>query len=195
MLQTRKGKSNTDGNYYYSDLGRTLRRIIESKPTYHLGVQSLAKELYPELVEEITQHGRWGDSDILHQASLEGRIGELHAALKGRNVILVGPAHLEHAIKGASFVETPDVNCWLNKADILLKVKSRLKGRKDVVVIFCAGMAANYFVDALHEKYGEQHTFIDAGSVFDPYCGRNSRKYHSQIIERLNANKGSNIKG
>lgn len=193
MLQLRRGKCNTDGNYYYKDLGKELFKILEKRPTYFLGIQRLAKELLPSEVDTLTNWpGKWIDADVFHSASLSGRLNELHQALKKRSVILVGPVHLEHAVENASFVPTPDRNCWLDRSDILLKVKSRLKKRSDVVVLFCAGMAANYFVDALHEKYGDTHTFIDIGAVFDPYCGRNSRKYHSQIIDRLNGNKGSN---
>lgn len=190
MLQARPGKSNCDGNYYYPDLGKALKAIIDSAPRYYLGMQGLAKSLFPGESAKLMLNGsEWIDADILHKASqLEG-LTRFWKVLSGRHVVIVGPTHL-HKISGPGFMQhvyTADQNCWNDRKELLGLTMDYLEGMISAVVLISAGMAANYFVDQLYKHYRDYHTFIDAGSVFDPYCGRNSRKYHSQIIERLNA--------
>jgi hypothetical protein len=36
-------------------------------------------------------------------------------------------------------------------------------------------------IDELYQKFGKIHTFIDAGSVLDPYVGKKTRKYHKTL--------------
>ena len=41
-------------------------------------------------------------------------------------------------------------------------------------------MATNVFVDDLW-KYNKNNTYMDVGSIFDPYVGRKSRGYHNTL--------------
>ncbi|CAL1518184.1 hypothetical protein [Chitinophaga sp. MM2321] len=195
VLQTRPGKSNCDGNLYYPELGEALKEIINSTQPYYLGMQPLAKRLFPAVANEWLLNGsNWINADILHNASQEEGLDRLFDAVKGRMVLFIGPAYLHHICNmNDVIIDTGTANCWTNRDKILLDIGTILGGgHSDWIVFISAGMAANYFVDLLYNCYRELHTFIDAGSVFDPYCGVNSRKYHSHIIERINADKTSN---
>ena len=188
VLQTRPGKANCDGNLYYPDLGNALKEIIVGAPSYYMGMQPLAKRLFPAVANEWLLNGsNWINADILHNASQKEGLYRLFRAYIDRQVLYVGPGYLYRIAKTPSrFYEIESKNCWKHRALILADLSNILDNKTDIVVLISAGMAANYLVDELHKIYGNQHTFIDAGSVFDPYCGVNSRKYHSQIIERLN---------
>jgi hypothetical protein len=52
-------------------------------------------------------------------------------------------------------------------------------------------MASNVIIAQFAREYGNTITQIDAGSVFDPYCGVQTRRYHHKIIERLTAEGGA----
>lgn len=40
-------------------------------------------------------------------------------------------------------------------------------------------------IDELY-NWNDKHTYLDMGSVFDPYVGVAKRSYHNKIIEREN---------
>ena len=193
IMQNRPGKANCDGNFYYPGLGTALHEIIKSGPEYYMGMQPLAERLYPEKAAEFKANGStWINADILHNASMNAGLCGLFEAVTKRQVLYVGAPHLENISIAYRkwFYNIGERNCWERKDEILrslfLSIDELLfRGFRDGVVVFIsAGMAANYFVDELYKKYRTRHTFIDAGSVFDPYCGVNSRKYHTQIIDR-----------
>lgn len=191
IMQNRPGKANCDGNLYYPEMGKALEEIIKNGPGYFMGMQPLAERLYPEKAAEFKANGSaWINADILHKASMEERLQGLFKAIETRQVLYVGAPHMKVMAHPAWFLNIGERNCWERKDDILralfLSVNEyAFSGQRNGMVVFLsAGMAANYFVDRLYRKYGTQHTFIDAGSVFDPYCGVNSRKYHQQIIDR-----------
>lgn len=186
IMQNRPGKTNCDGNLYYPEMGKALEAIVKSGPEYHMGMQPLAETLYPEKAAQFRANGStWINADILHNASMSEGLDRLWEALANREVLFLGPNHLRGiAWPNYAHMYTPDRNCWDERDFLLRIIDVFIKGNESTVVFICAGMAANYFVDELYKRYGTKHTFIDAGSVFDPYCGVNSRKYHQQIIDR-----------
>jgi hypothetical protein len=46
------------------------------------------------------------------------------------------------------------------------------------VVLLAASMMSEVLIDDFADHH---HTFIDIGSVLDPYCGIKSRRYHHKL--------------
>ncbi len=169
--------ANCDGHKYFGGLGRRLRNILNSSPSYFLGLQSLAYRQRPVLIDEYAANNNieWVKSDIFHHANIKGNLQPLLDALNTRKVILVGGNHLKNYNKDWEFIEIPRVNCWEGYEKALEDIENVIE--KDKVVLFCASMMANVLVDDLH---GEA-TLIDLGSVLDPYVGVKSRTYHHKL--------------
>lgn len=200
LLRTEnENRGNTDGHLYYRDLGDSLERILINKPKYYLGMQRFAREeTHKEPIEKFLKENdlenlNWVNADVFHHASIKGYFEQFFDVLRKRDegVILVGPKYLMNLGQFFNvFIEVPEKNCWLAKDQIVSFVKAQLEeAEKNVVVLFVASMSANVMVDELYNEYGNKHTFIDAGSVFDPYCGVSKRGYHKKVIERLKANE------
>ena len=118
------------------------------------------------------------------QASKDGDLIELMTALERRNVVLVGPEYLR-GVKGWKQVVVPEKNAWLEYERVKGELDAMMDWEGEPVVLFCAGMMSNVLIHDFHnEVYA---TMIDCGSVFDPYAGRCTRRYHKGIMERMGA--------
>ncbi len=66
---------NCDNHKYFPDMGKRLKRIIDNKPKYYIGLQSLAikqntgKPEYDRLVKK----NQWCSTEIFTKASKKGR--------------------------------------------------------------------------------------------------------------------------
>lgn len=187
--------ANCDGHEYFESLGKALRDALISQPNYYLGLQSLAMRVRGlEITKFITANNirpisEWGDADILHKASIKEMLPQFFEALDTTPyVLLVAPGYLKQInkyFKYNAIVEVPTKNCWLHfrkiKHDILAILNEQTKRNNYIVVLFAAGMPSNVLVDDLHNLYKDKVTLIDAGSVFDPFVGRNTRSYHKKL--------------
>lgn len=195
-------RANTDGHRYYEDMGEALDQVLISKPKYYLGMQRFAREeRYPnEINEFLDQHKlntlNWVNADVWHHASIKGYFDQFFDVLVKSDapVILVGPEYLKDLGKFYNVhITIPEKNCWLERERVIGEVEKYLieannsAGMINVIVLFVASMPANYMIDELYKKYGEDHTFLDMGSVFDPFVGKMTRSYHKKIVERLNS--------
>jgi hypothetical protein len=177
-----KKGTNCDGHQYFPSLGESLRRIILSEPNYTVGIQPLSMSY--ERTEQIKEFCKglninWVNSDILHNASIDGQLDKFIEAIQGRYVIIVGPPHL------ASFFETnvvhiviPSKDCWLVYEEIRQQIEFHIDGVNNAVVLLAASMMSEVIIDDFADHH---HTFIDIGSVLDPYCNVKSRRYHYKL--------------
>lgn len=179
-----KGKKghNCDGHEYFPDLGLKLRDVLEDKPKYMIGIQPLLVATDQAFVKKYFTGLDIYDADVLHSASIDGRIAEFMAALLGRRILFVGPSHLMaladkfHEILGAKLIDVPKKNCWEKYEDIIESIEQELT--KDCVVLLSCGMMAECVI---HHFKDYDATFIDTGSVFDPFCNVLSRSYHHKL--------------
>src|SRR5690606_31949773 len=159
------------------DMGKRLREALESKPNYIVGLQpiTLAFERWPQIQKEFPDI-QWVDADSIHNASIDGRLEEMFRAICEEDVILVGPAHLKplQYKYEYDFMEIPSVNCWQQYEYVV----HSLMDRKKAIVLLCASMMSEVIIDEF--RYSSM-TFIDMGSVLDPYCGVKSRRYHHKL--------------
>lgn len=128
----------------------------------------------------------WQSANIFHWASKDGQLSHLFNALKTATcVIYIGNASLSRLPFISQFIEIPDKNVFNQYNKILLDISNTFTDNACQILshktyIFSAGMAANVFIDDLYNA-NPYNTYIDIGSVFDPYVGRNSRGYHHKL--------------
>jgi len=181
-----KAGANCDGHVYFDDLGARLRDVVQSAPDYYLGMQSLAMKLAGGRInifrDNIEGDMEWIDADIMHRASIDGVFDRFFDSLGGKKVFFIGPDRLSTIRSCINPVdyrsqEVPLVNCWqMNIEDI----KAFASVHDDWVFLFCASMATNVWIDELY-NINSNNTYIDCGSVFDPYCGYHTRTYHKKL--------------
>lgn len=174
-IEGRSG-SNTDGNIYYKDLGAALKNIISTKQDYFMGNQSLVDYS----VQQSKQYSQdWVDADVFHRASSGGSLDKLIQVLFDKHVVYVGNESLKKLNFINEFIEIPYKNVWLQRNELLDRIRATFD---DTLKVYCfsAGMATNVFVDRLW-KEDSSNIYLDVGSVFDPYVGRNTRSYHKKL--------------
>jgi hypothetical protein len=175
-----KKGTNCDRHQYFPEMGAELRRVLLSEPKYMVGIQPLSLSYErSEQIKEFCQDLKidWYDADALHSASIDGKLSEFFYALKNRYVILVGPAHLADLFDCVHIV-IPPVDCWLLHGNTVNLIEDHLEDVDNAVVLLCASMTSEVIIDEFSDTH---HTFIDCGSVFDPYAGVKSRKYHHKL--------------
>lgn len=176
------------------DQAGPLRAIIESGPKYILGVQEMAYRLWPEQLDALVPESVYTvQADCLHRRSEVGTIDSFFDALSDRNVILVGPSYLSGYCKhmGWQLITSIQDGSWRVWEDIYYKVVIAInkmdveQNKKDPVVLYSASIASKLCIDRVYNEFGNVFTQIDTGSLFDPYVGVISRKYHHAVVERL----------
>lgn len=175
---------NCDGVKYAPDMATELRTIIESRPSYTLGRQPFHANLYtPQRKAQIEAIAgiHWADADMFHTASRNGRLKPFLKALAGRNVTIVSNRRLLNLRTFFEFelIPTPDTDAWSERHELLQHVKDNVKDGD--VWLFAAGITSNWLIHHLH---GLNATFIDIGSLLDPFVGENTRNYHRKVDRR-----------
>jgi hypothetical protein len=176
-----KAGQNCDGHKYFPDLGASLRRVILSEPKYLVGIQplSMAYEKTQQIKDLCSGLNiNWVNADLLHNASIDGNLDIFLRSLAGRYIILVGPAHLSSFFPQCVHLLVPSVNCWLGYEEIRQQIEFHTDGVNNAVVLLAASMMSEVLIDDFADYH---HTFIDIGSVLDPYCGVKSRRYHHKL--------------
>lgn len=166
-----KAGANCDGHEYFEDLGERLNHAFLN-PRGIIAVQRYGYEQYKDQLGANV----WADADILHRASIEGKLHMFHEALQGNEVVLVGPKHLREFRIYDEFIEVPLRNAWKDYFCILQQLKWTI-GEGDIV-LYCCGMMAEVLIWDMYKDY---YTQIDCGSLFDPYVGVMSRQYHKTL--------------
>lgn len=180
ILQKKPGGQNCDGHQYFDDLGLSLRRILESRPNYYLGLQRLATEQNEgnKEFDWLVALNKWTDNEIMHRASIKGKMRDFFDAILKRRVILVGNESLKNVpFKFDVFIEIPGKNCW----EVYDNVRQAIAGEIECsdVILYCASMMSEVLIDAFSKC---DVTQIDCGSVFDPYVGKQTRSYHKNLL-------------
>lgn len=176
-----KPGQNCDGHKYFPSLGENLRRVILSEPGYIVGMQPLSMSY--ERADQIREFCaglkiNWVNADVLHNASIDGELHRFINAITGKYIILVGPIHLDAFFANCVHIAIPSVNCWLEYEKIRQQIEFHVDGVNNAVVLLAASMMSEVLIDDFADYH---HTFIDIGSVLDPYVGVKSRRYHYKL--------------
>lgn len=180
-----KRGNNCDGHNYYHDMGVELRAVLmrnrKAVPNYHIGIQDMAKRQRagePDFDNLVMPH--YTNSNCFHKANIrEGNLNRFFDALKGKDVVIVGPEHLSQLDQFQfRMILIPLKNCWEFKPNALSQCFKNLRPGR--VFLFCASMMSNVLIDYLW-SIDNKCTYIDIGSALDPYVGKNSRSYHKNL--------------
>lgn len=176
-----KDGQNCDGHIYYRELGESLKKIIQSKPDYFIGLQNLGDKKYQDLEDwqELRSLIDWEDMEIFTRASIKGRLNEFAELLRTKNVIQVANHNIRKLDLANRFIEVSDLNCWNERGLIMTQIMSKIKDGD--IVIYSCGMSAKVFIDKVYSIFGKSITQIDCGSVWDYYAGINSRSYMNNL--------------
>lgn len=190
-----KAQHNCDHHQYFPDMKEAMIKVLKSEPDYYLGIQNLAMKLRGPEIEELIKglNISFSDADILHKASIHGNLGKLFEALneKKDKIVIIGPDYLK-ALKSKIdyryFISISSVDCWLDKSTVINECARLCMNETGLIFLFSASMATNVWVDILYNRYGEDNSFLDMGSLWEPYIGRSNRSYHKDIIKREKRN-------
>lgn len=179
MCMDGKVGHNCDGHEYFADLGMALNDAFYDSPNYMVGIQPLSVHngLYQRAVRDIPGPADIYDADVLHSASIDGKLSLFFDALKDRQVFCVGPLHLFPKIFEFG-ITIPDKNCWNDYSYIRKALSNMLYDESNLVILFCASMMTEVLINDFKHS---PNTFIDCGSLFDPMAGKFSRSYHHKL--------------
>lgn len=119
----------------------------------------------------------WYDGEVFTKASMKGQLRPLIEALENKRVVVVGPKWLMKLPFASVFVPVTSHDCWAQAR----KIEAQLSELRNVVVAFSAGPTAKVLIHRLAPVIGGHSWLIDFGSVWDPYCGVRSRRYHQRL--------------
>lgn len=186
ILGPHKG-ANCDGVPYEAGLSNGLRRVLQKRPNYLLGMQPQAwRESSPQIQAFLAENGltdlAWFDADIVHANVETPAFADMLEALRKRRTLVIGPDHLQAALWSLfgceRFVNVPARQCFRALRTIVMDAKQLLQDAPPTVVSVSASMPAEIIIDMLWDWVGHRgHSFIDYGSVWDPYGGRFRRSY------------------
>ena len=179
----RKGRI-LDEHDYGPDIAAALRSAMASGPGYHLGL--MRSMLTPGRWWASTQTAafietrpdlKWCSSLILHDASMNGRLGTFFSALEAHPVTVVshsGMSALRPWLGDFRHIVIPQADCWKRRAEIEPLIMAA--ARKPGVMLFACSMPAKVWIRQAWLSGGPA-SLIDIGSALDPYIGRHSRWY------------------
>lgn len=184
--------ANCDGQVYTGALRADLTRVLEDRPTYLLGLQPLAVRAMGDDIHAWLKRRRlnlpWVNADVLANASINHVLSDFTGCLARRGVVLIGPAHLATLalFPILHLIVVPSqgaYDAYARVRDQSLQALSALQTDRPVVLI-SAGLMANLLVHDLARAFPTR-TILDCGSLWDPYVGVVSRKYHKRLIAQL----------
>lgn len=195
-----KGR-NCDGHEYFPEMAHQLRDALIHPGSYFFGMQNYAmRKLGRQLYHFIRKNGisiTWHNSDVFHYASLAGELFPLISALRGKEVVMVGPSYLTSLptdfFPVSHCITVPESNCFLAIDAIEKNILAYAKNHDNIVYAFSASMAANCMIHHLYPRIGASNWLIDFGSLWDCYINMDSRgylmKYDWKALKRKNTNQ------
>jgi len=179
---------NCDKHQYFPELREGLNKALSEDKNYykaiwdvnHGQIKSVLNIILPHL-EKINPNIEWVDAIIWENLAIDNNLNELIEALENKTFIMVSNSNNRNVpIKYTDYIETPSVNCFLNKDIIKSKMIDAVEKYGDVVFGLSASMATNVIVDELYDIIGDKASMIDFGSIWDPFSGRITRSYHRE---------------
>jgi hypothetical protein len=179
-------RTRSGSQYFNNGLQDALSETLKLEPpdNYYVAIQSttfLASVGILRQAEKWLSRYRlsypWYDGEVFHKASRNEQLYPLIKALHKKKVVVVGPHWLMALPFSNTFIPIRPKNCWQDFPDIY----RRLIGLHNAVISFSAGPAAKVLIRRLYPVIGDNCWLIDFGSMWDPYCGVQSRRYHKTL--------------
>lgn len=174
--------------------GKRLLKQLKTKPGYFVGIQPMAYKNWSDLIDPIIEGTKICNADCFHIASMTEKenlfFDVIREKSKTSRIIFIGPNYLKGLGFSAEYYPTPLNNSWDHfqnlESDIRALIEKDLT--RHTVIFYSCSLTAKYLMYTFWNLFGDKITQIDTGSFWDPFCGINSRKYHSNILDRLKKN-------
>ena len=179
-----------DGQVYSGALRSALSAVLQRPSMVLRGLQPLAWRRYRSEIQGWLARRRlsvpWIDADVFAQASKRGHLDPLIDALRQRPTILVGPPHLRGltVLSQGTFIPVAPTDAFAGWKATLTDILYAAKADPSAVICLSTGPAAKLLIDAGYHARPDL-TWLDCGSLWDPYVGMDSRSYHAAVISRL----------
>ncbi len=171
-----------DGQPYSAQLADDLKWTI-TEPRVGDYFYALGPRAWRLLGKEIAAFQRenhvnvcWYDSETFLEESLAGKLAPLVNALRDRRVMMVAPAYvLELPMRFSNFVPVPLHDAYAAKE----RLRHEILDEAYLVdtILFSAGPVAKVLIWELFPHLGQTHFLLDCGSLWDVFCGVDSRGY------------------
>jgi len=165
----------------YAHATADLRRCITAKDHAVLSLQPLARRrMWGQIRKWLERNAKhrleqeWHDSHYLVDLVKRGRMKEFTKELAKFKSVLIGAAHLKKLGITDHFIEVPP-------RDAIKKV-GKISIPDGVQVVL--GSAGFLGTKLAHAFCNREFTYMDVGSVFDPYVGRKSRTNWTRMINK-----------
>jgi hypothetical protein len=162
--------------------------IIQSTIDYPIGISSEVMKK-PYMMEQILPYMsklQVFDGGLFAKMSIDGSLLKVFELLKGRNVIIVGPAYMSKLNKHFPLrlvVTHPDA-VWNHFDEIHARTKLLIDELDKPVVLYACSFVAKVLIDKFHKTYQDKVTQLDIGAALDVYCEVNSRPWHATITNK-----------
>jgi len=182
---------NTTGHGKYRLTPKTKKAMNDALARYYsekdlfFGCQESRMRLMNQQSKEFLKRYKllkidWKFANAFHAASKKGKLFPLIEELRKHKIIVIGPKFLRK-LSGKifdyiDFIQIPERTGWLNDStfnEVLLRKKKFGNG---ILYSFSVGIGANILIPNLH-RHMQENFLIDFGSLWDPFCGHNSRIY------------------
>lgn len=155
------------------------RQILNNlNPKHFNALQPLVMTL-PDLAEIVPKFN-WYDADVLHNASINGELYPLFESLQDKPVVLICNrcmAEMKKYFNGCNYqIIISDSYCYKDKGYVMDLIADMPQG---MIYLISASVMSEPVI--YHSR--EDSTFIDIGSVFEPYLKRSTRWYHNRLSE------------
>jgi hypothetical protein len=188
-------------SHFYADLTTALCKLLRDKPDYIFTTarrfgsvdtaphwHGLAKLIKKWIDENKLGSIKWQDMDTLYRALAEGELKPFVDAVRRRKVVVVGPRHLRklELFSVAHYVNVPRFDAYAERDEVLIETRALLETQKEpCLVSFSAGMLTEVLIHQLHPDFGETHSLVDMGSLWDPFVGEMSRSYMKKMDPKV----------
>ena len=190
QLKKGRGGKNHDGDPYLPYLCEYLKNMILN-PTradnfyYCLNGEYANCGVRTDLQKKKSWNNdiRWQDAYVFIEALLHNRLDEFISRLNTNHSVLVGAKYMHKVdIDFDEKIEISGIAAFGESGRVIKELDAILSEKTNSIVVFTAGMSANVFVNEAFKKWGNQHTFIDLGSVLDSMVeSRIHRSYFNQL--------------
>jgi hypothetical protein len=196
--------ANCDGHVYFPDLGRRLSSALADRYPYFYALQYYGLKNDGPAITDYLLKNRIGlpfhNADIFAFENVLGRLNPFIEALRKKQVVVIGPAHLrgvDRILPVARFFEVPSQNCFLAADEVVTSIAAWSKDKAGIVYAFSASMAAKVMIHDLYPALGKQNWLLDLGSIWDVYMGVKSRSWFEKLDLRpaMDRNTGVRSRG
>jgi len=176
-----------DGQNYTKQLKIHLNRTIENpilKKNYYYGMVRIARIVYGQKVDKFLKDCpiQWVDGTGFVDASRDGILFPLFEALRDQKIMIIGSIHLapmyRDLFKYQVLIPVLKQNAYMKRDTVKRNILASIN--EVDLLAFSTGPMTEVLIHELYKDYGQTHTMIDFGSLWDVFMDKQSRRYMNE---------------